>query len=76
MPNYSILPIVRNLSGATTAGQNGHGSDGNEGLLRITQSPSINGASPSDCLVSYLGHSLQGSYPSTDPTDWAGNDLI
>ena len=42
------------LSGATTPGQSGPGSDGNEGVLRIPQSSSIAGISPSDCL----GHSL------------------
>ena len=68
------------LSGATTPGQSGPGSDGNEGVLRIPQSSSIAGTSPSDCLVSYPGHSLGGgSYPSaekqsvysTAPADWA-----
>ena len=39
-------------------GQSGPGSNSNEGVLRIPQSPSITGTSPSDCLVSYLGHSL------------------
>ena len=47
------------LSGATTPGQSGSGSDGNEGVLRITQSSSTVGTSPSDCLVSYPGHSLE-----------------
>ena len=37
-------------------------SNGNEGVLSILESPSITGTSPSDCLVSYLGHSLEGSY--------------
>ena len=68
------------LSGATMPGQNGPGSNGNEGVLRIPQSPSITGTSPSDRLVSYSGHSLGGgSYPSaeaqsvfsTAPVDWA-----
>ena len=68
------------LSGATTPGQSGPGSNGNEGVLRIPQSSSTAGTSPSDCLVSYLGHSLgEGSYPSvekqlvysTAPADWA-----
>ena len=67
------------LSGATTPGQSGSGSDGNEGVLRIPQSSSTAGTSPSDCLVSYPGHSLRGSYPSaevqsvyfTAPADWA-----
>ena len=60
-------------------GQSGPGSDGNEGVLRIPQSSSIAGTSPSDCLVSYPGHSLGSSYPSaevqsvysTAPADWA-----
>ena len=39
----------------------------NEGVLRILQSSSIAGTSPSDCLVSYPGHSLGGwSYPSAE----------
>ena len=38
-------------------------SDGNEGVPYIPQSFSIPGTSPSDCLVSYTGHSLAGSYP-------------
>ena len=49
----SIWPIHRTLSGATTLGQSGPGSDGNKGVLRIPQSSSITGASLSDCLVSY-----------------------
>ena len=67
------------LSGATTPGQSGPGSDANTGVLRIPQRSSIAGTSPSDCLVSYPGHSLGGSYPSaevqpgysTAPADWA-----
>ena len=55
------------LSGATTLGQSEPGSNGNEGVLRIPQGPSITGTSPSDCLVSYPGHSLGvGSYPSAE----------
>ena len=54
----SIEPIDRALSGATILGQSGPGSNGNEGVLRILQSLSITGASPSDCLVSYPGHSF------------------
>ena len=46
-------PEIRPLSGATTAGQSGPGSDGNEGVLHIPQSSSTTGTSPSDCLVSY-----------------------
>ena len=38
--------------------QDGPGSDGNEGVLYFPQSSSITGATPSDCLMSYTGHSL------------------
>ena len=54
----SIWPIDRILSGATSLGQIGPGSDGNERLLRIPQSSRIIGTSLSDSLVSYPGHSL------------------
>ena len=54
----SIQPIDRALSGANTLGQSEPGSDGNEGVFHIPQSSSITGTSPSDCLVSYPGHSL------------------
>ena len=54
----SIQFIDRNLSGATTAGLSGPGSDGNKKVLYIRQSSSITEASPSDCLVSSTGHSL------------------
>ena len=60
MSNSSIWPIDKTLSGATTPGQSGPGSDGNEGALHIPQSSSITGASSSDCLVSYTGHSFRG----------------
>ena len=53
-------PQIGPLSGATTPGQSGHGSDGNEGILRIPQSSITAGTSPSDCLVSYPGQSLVG----------------
>ena len=56
----SILPIDRALSGATILGQSGPGSNGNGGALHILSNPSITGISPSDCLVSYTGHSLGG----------------
>ena len=61
-------------------GQSRPGSDGNEEVLRIPQSSSIAGTSPSDCLVSYLGHLLGGgsylsaekqSVYSTAPANWA-----
>ena len=54
-----LWAIERTLSDATTPGYSGPGSDGNEGVLLIPQSSSISEASPSDCLVSYPGHSLR-----------------
>ena len=56
----SIWPIDRTLSGATTPGKSGPGSNGNEEVKSISQSSSITGTSPSDCLVSNPGHSLVG----------------
>ena len=58
MLNSCIWPIDITLPGATASGQSGPGSYGSEEVLRISQSSSISGNSPSDCLVSYLGHSL------------------
>ena len=46
----SILHIDRMVSGATTSDQSVHGDDGNEGVLRISQSSSSTEVSPSDCL--------------------------
>ena len=60
MPLVLFNPYIGPLSGATIPVQSGPGSDGNEGVLRIPQSSSIDGAAPSVCLVSYLGHSLAG----------------
>ena len=68
--------------GANTPSKRGPGTDGNEGLLCILQSSSTTGISPSDCLVSYPGHSLRESYPSaemqlvysTASTDWASSE--
>ena len=48
----SIWTIDRTLSGVTTPGQSGPGSDGNEVALCFPQSSNITGTSPSDCLVS------------------------
>ena len=62
----SIWPIDRTLLGATTPGQSGLGSDGNKRVLCIPQNSSITGTSPSDCFVSYAGHSLGKSYPSVE----------
>ena len=46
------------LSDATTPAQNGPGSHSNQEVLHIPQSASTAGASPSDCLMSYLGQLL------------------
>ena len=51
------------LSGATTPGQSGSGSNDNEGVFRIPQIPNITGTSPSDCLLPYPGLSLEGVLP-------------
>ena len=72
------------LSGAITPGQSGPARDGNEGVLYIPQSSGITGTLPSDCLVSYPGHSWEESYHSaevqsvyfTTPADWAIQWLI
>ena len=60
----SIWVIDRTLSGTTTQGQSGPGSNGNKRVLCIPKSSSITDASQSYCLVSYTGHSLGESYPS------------
>ena len=83
MSNSSICPIDRTLSSATNPGQSGPGSDGNEGVLHVPQSFSITEASPSDCLMSYPGHSLGEFYPSaeiqsvysTAAVNWAKTEL-
>ena len=51
--------MYRTLSGATTLGYNRPGSHCNKGVLCIPKSSSISGTSLSDCLVSYLGHTLR-----------------
>ena len=79
MSNSLIWPIYKTLSDASTLGQSGLGSDKNEGVLCISQSSSITGTLLLDCLVSYPGHLLVESYPSTKmqsvysttPADWA-----
>ena len=59
-PFSCIWLIDRILSGAINPGQSGPGGDGNEGVLWIPQCSSITEASPSDCIVSHLGHPLRG----------------
>ena len=70
----SIWPLDRTLSGTTTPGQSGLGSDGNEGVLRIPQS-SITGTSPSNCLISYQdtcwGGGLTPLQSVYSTADWA-----
>ena len=56
----STRSIDRILSGAITPGQSGFWSNGNEGVLHIPQISKA-GGSPSDCLLSYLGHPLGAS---------------
>ena len=63
MSGISIWHIDRTLSNATTPALSGPRSDGNEEGLCIPQSSSISRASPSDCLVSYLGREAGGLTP-------------
>ena len=63
MSNSSIWLIDKTLSDAATLSQSGPGSDVNEGVLHIPQSPSITGASSSEGLVSYPKHSLGSPTP-------------
>ena len=60
--NSSIWTVDPTLTGTTTLNLSGPGSNGNEGVLHILQG-SRTGASPSEGLVSYLGHSLRESFP-------------
>ena len=62
MSNSFIRTIDRTLSGATTLGQSGPGTDGNEEVLCIPQSSSITRASPLHCLMSYPGTLVGGEW--------------
>ena len=62
----SIWSIDSTLSSGRSLSQSGPGSGGIEGVLCIPQSSSIIGASPSDCLLSYLGHLFGESYFSAE----------
>ena len=55
----------KTLSGATIPSQSKPGSNGNEGAPLIRQT-SRSEAPPSDCLVSYTGHSLRRYCPSAE----------
>ena len=57
-----IWLIDRTLSGAPTSGQRWP-CDSNKEVLRISQSSSITGTSPSQCLASYPRHVLYGVLP-------------
>ena len=64
-------PLIGFLSGATTSGQSGPGSNGNEEVLCISQSSSITRASLSDCLMSYPGQLFGGGFTDgASLTDW------
>ena len=65
MSNSSIWPIDRILLGAITPGQSGPGSNGNERVLYIPQISKVEGLL-SNCLMSYLAHSLGDFYPSAE----------
>ena len=78
----------RTLSGATIPGQSGPGSNGTEVVLYLPQSSSITGVLPSDCLMSYPGHSFGWGllplcrdavctfYSPTSPANWAAQFWI
>ena len=78
MSNSFIWPIDRTLSGATTPGQSGPGSDWIEGELSIRLSSGITEVSASDCLMSYSRLIGGVSYPYSEiqsvysaiPVDW------
>ena len=69
---------IYDISGVTTSGQSGPGSNCNERMLCISEKSRAE-VSQSDCIMSYRGHSLGRSYPSiemllvhsTAPVDWA-----
>ena len=60
------LNVKQFLSGAATSGLSGPESNGNEGVLRISQNSRITGVSPSDCLMSFSDTSWRGSYLSAE----------
>ena len=59
MLNSSNWPIDKFLLGATTSSLSGHGSDGNEEVLRIPQRSGFTGACPSDDKVKPLNNNLE-----------------
>ena len=71
MSNSSIRLIDRTLSGATTPGQSGSGSDGNKGVFHISQCYSITRNSPSE-LFSVINKTFVGGVKSLcrDIVEW------
>ena len=57
----SIWPIDGTLTGTINRSQSGPGSNGNQGVLNYPLSSRAE-TSPSDCFMSYPGHSLEVSY--------------
>ena len=57
--NSSIWPIDGTITCTTVLGHSGPRSDGDEGVLYISQN-SKSGASTSDCFVSYPGYLFEG----------------
>ena len=54
----SIWSIERTLSGVTTSEQSRPARNGSKWVLRLSQSSSIHGTTPLDCLASNTEHSL------------------
>ena len=65
MSNSSIRLIDRTLSDAPPPGESEPATNGNEGVLHISQSSRF-GTSPSDFLMSHPGHSLRDPYLSSE----------
>ena len=78
MSNSSMWPIDRTWSGATTPGQSGPGSNGNEEVLHIPQSSKTRASTSESFVISrtligvgfYSYAKIQLVY-STAPADWA-----
>ena len=66
----SIWSIDRTLSGATTPGLCGPGSNSNEGVLYVPQNSSILIASSLDCFESYLGWTFVGGLTPLQRCRW------
>ena len=62
MSNSSVWPIARNLLGATSPGQSGPRTNGNEWVFRIPQSANITGAARLECLM-IISKTFSGSLP-------------